>query len=224
MNLLKRYLKASWRGPFLLALCCGTLFLLNMLYHGPAELPRYTTLLLVCVGALFWGLDFLRFARRYRAVEELLARCPAPLDHWPEVTDPVEAVWLALARDLEARRRKTASAASQAQAEAADYYALWAHQIKTPLAALRLLTQEEPDGALRGAYAAELFKTEQYVDMVLSYARLGSFSSALSPESVELSAIVAAAAKGTKTSPTSRRAFPRLVTFRLEALCSNTPL
>lgn len=197
MNLLKLYIKRAWRGPFLLALCCGTLFLLNMLYHGPDELPQYTSLLLVCVGAILLALDFIRFVRRYRAVRELLDRCPAPLDRWPDTADPVDAVWLALAQDLESRRRKTASAASQAQAEAADYYTLWAHQIKTPLAALRLLTQEEPDGALRGAYAAELFKTEQYVDMVLSYARLGSFSSALSPETAELSAIVAAAAKRT---------------------------
>lgn len=197
MKLLMLYVKRAWRGPLLLALCCGTLFLLTMLYHGPAELPRYTTLLLVSLGGIFYALDFFRFARRWRAVQELLARCPAPLDRWPEMADPLDAAWLTLAQDLEWRRRQTASDASQAQAEAADYYALWAHQIKTPLAALRLLTQEEPDSPRRGAYAAELFKTEQYVDMVLSYARLGSFSSALSPETVELSALVAAAAKRT---------------------------
>lgn len=197
MKLFKAYLKRSWRGPLLLALCCGMLFLLTLLYHGPAELPRYTSLLLVCVGACFYVLEFLRFARQCRAVDELLARCPAPLDNWPESADPLDEKWLALAQDLERRRRQTASAAKQAGAEAADYYALWAHQIKTPLAALRLLTQEEPDSPRRGAYAAELFKTEQYVDMVLSYARLGSFSSALAPERTGLAAIVAAAAKRT---------------------------
>ena len=43
---------------------CGfvCLFLLNLLYHGPAEQPRYTSLLLCCVGALFYLLDFITAA------------------------------------------------------------------------------------------------------------------------------------------------------------------
>ncbi len=51
-----------------------------------------------------------------------------------------------------------------------DYYTLWAHQIKTPIAAMRLLFQEEPRPELEG----ELLKIEQYVEMVLGYLRLGS--------------------------------------------------
>ena len=53
-----------------------------------------------------------------------------------------------------------------------DYYTLWAHQIKTPIAAMRLLLQEESRPELEG----ELLKIEQYVEMVLGYLRLGSDS------------------------------------------------
>lgn len=53
-----------------------------------------------------------------------------------------------------------------------DYYTLWAHQIKTPIAAMGLLLQEEPHPELEG----ELLKIEQYVEMVLGYLRLGSES------------------------------------------------
>ena len=59
------------------------------------------------------------------------------------------------------------------QREAMDYYTLWAHQIKTPIAAMGLLLQgDETD---RGReLASELFRVEQYTDLALSYLRLGS--------------------------------------------------
>ena len=56
-----------------------------------------------------------------------------------------------------------------------DYYTLWAHQIKTPIAAARLLLQEDP-GAVSGEVEVELLKIEQYVEMVLGYLRLDSDS------------------------------------------------
>ena len=39
-----------------------------------------------------------------------------------------------------------------------DYYTLWAHQIKTPIAALRLLLQS--GGADSGALTAEVLRIE----------------------------------------------------------------
>lgn len=53
---------------------------------------------------------------------------------------------------------------------------MWAHQIKTPISAMRLLLQQdgEPD---RGAMEAELFRIEQYVGMVLGYQKLEGDSS-----------------------------------------------
>ena len=57
----------------------------------------------------------------------------------------------------------------------ADYYTMWTHQIKTPIAALRLLLQEEGAGH-SGRELEELFKIEQYAGMALHYARLDSMS------------------------------------------------
>jgi signal transduction histidine kinase len=54
-----------------------------------------------------------------------------------------------------------------------DYFTLWVHQIKTPIAAMRLLLQTEQAGQSL-ALSAELMKIEQYVDMVLQYLRLDS--------------------------------------------------
>ena len=74
-----------------------------------------------------------------------------------------------------------------------EYYTMWVHQIKTPIAALKLLIEEEADipgaeeplGADRERLQRQrekrkdeelqqLFAIEQYVNMALSYMRLGS--------------------------------------------------
>lgn len=60
------------------------------------------------------------------------------------------------------------------RSEMNDYYLMWAHQIKTPIAAMKLLLNEREDGFL---LSGELFKIEQYVEMVLHYLRLESISS-----------------------------------------------
>ncbi|MCM1545175.1 MAG: sensor histidine kinase [Ruminococcus sp.] len=57
--------------------------------------------------------------------------------------------------------------------EMIDYYTLWVHQIKTPIAAISLNLQND-DSQLSHLVAEELFKIEQYVEMVLVFLRLGS--------------------------------------------------
>lgn len=50
-----------------------------------------------------------------------------------------------------------------------DWYTLWVHQIKTPIAVMKLnLTEDEKE------IANQLFRIEEYADMALSYIRLGS--------------------------------------------------
>ena len=54
-----------------------------------------------------------------------------------------------------------------------DYYTAWVHQIKTPIAVMRMELGGRDDDSSR-ALDAELFRIEQYVDMVLTYIRLDS--------------------------------------------------
>lgn len=83
---------------------------------------------------------------------------------------------------------ETVSAAQQAEqaaweakeADRNDYYLMWTHQIKTPIAAMKLLLE---NGGERDRTSfimrEELFKIEQYVEMVLTFQRLESLSSDL---------------------------------------------
>lgn len=68
----------------------------------------------------------------------------------------------------------TAALHTQKQ-ESLDYYTTWVHQIKTPIAVMRMLLQVE-DTEEHRELLDELFRIEQYVEMVLNYTRLGSES------------------------------------------------
>ena len=56
-----------------------------------------------------------------------------------------------------------------------DYYTLWAHQIKTPIASMRLCLQQEDTPQAR-RLLQELSRAEQYVEMVMVYLRLNGGS------------------------------------------------
>uniref|UniRef100_UPI0040568CE6 sensor histidine kinase n=1 Tax=Agathobacter sp. TaxID=2021311 RepID=UPI0040568CE6 len=60
-------------------------------------------------------------------------------------------------------------------ADMIDYYTVCAHQIKTPIASMRLHLQNE-DSALSRTLSSDLHRIEQYVEMVLTFLRLNSES------------------------------------------------
>jgi signal transduction histidine kinase len=60
--------------------------------------------------------------------------------------------------------------------ESMDFYATWVHQIKTPISAMRMILEAEDSDEHR-ELLAELFRIEQYAEMVLTYLRLGGDTS-----------------------------------------------
>lgn len=95
----------------------------------------------------------------------------------------------------ELRRKKELCIISKnriAKKELLDYYGMWVHQIKTPIAALdillqnteRMLYQLDEKEMMQEAISVsdmkmELFKIEQYVEMALNYLRVEDISSDL---------------------------------------------
>lgn len=174
----------------------GLLFLVYGLYGLPPG-PAVYTALLGALLALILGLTALPGERRRLLLLRAWRRqggCPGELS---EPEDAFEREYRAIIASVEAQLLETKEKASREAAEAARYYTLWSHQVKTPISAMRLLLQEdEPD---RRALEQELFKTEQYVDMALQYQRLGSGSRDLVLRLCPLSDLVRQAVKRTAT-------------------------
>ena len=62
------------------------------------------------------------------------------------------------------------------RSESIDYYTTWVHQIKTPVSVMSMILQSKDTDEYR-QLSSELFRIEQYIDMILCYFRLDSSSS-----------------------------------------------
>lgn len=81
-------------------------------------------------------------------------------------------------------------------AECRDYYMTWTHQVKNPISAMKLLLEgggfHDKEGFLM---REELFKIEQYAEMVLTFQRLESIASDLVLQKYDLYVLVKQAVK-----------------------------
>ena len=76
----------------------------------------------------------------------------------------------------------------ESQRDKEDFLAMWAHQIKTPIAALKLLLQSDKQDVT--ACKGEVFKIEHYVEMALGFLRFEEMGNDLELLSYELEPIV----------------------------------
>ena len=173
--MLLSYIKRRWKTIAAMAIFAAMFAMVFSLYELPAEAVLYASLLCVAVGALLLAASYASYRRRVKTLELLRRTIFVSADGLPEPRDLTEELYQELVRILSRERAVLESAVDSDRRDAADYYAMWAHQIKTPIAAMNLLLhQEQPD---KDALTAELFRIEQYVEMVLSYQKLEGDSS-----------------------------------------------
>jgi signal transduction histidine kinase len=127
-------------------------------------------------------------------LEEMKKSISAAITGFPEPISKIEADYQELIRLLEESRADVISKKDRALTDMTDYYTMWAHQIKTPIAAMRLMLQSEQKEQNAGI-TEQLFKIEQYVEMVLGYLRTESMSGDLVIKSCSLDGIVKQAIK-----------------------------
>ena len=99
-----------------------------------------------------------------------------------------EAIYREICRSLDEKRIEAENQRSAFGTELTDFYTLWVHQIKTPIAAARLLLQEEKPRPQE--IQNELFKVEQYVEMVLGYLRTEDMASDIRFEEMDMDSVI----------------------------------
>ena len=168
------YLRRQWKLLVLLAGIAAVFAAVFSLYDLPVEAVGYAALLSLVLGGVLFILGFRRFCARHRELRRLLDRAEEPVLPLPPADSLLEEDYQALLTAVAAHRTRLLARERDRLEDMTDYYTLWAHQIKTPMAAAGLLLQEDPPP--REALEAELLKIGQYVDMVLGYLRLDSDS------------------------------------------------
>lgn len=200
--MLKGYMRDRAAMFGCLLICYGTLFLIGYLYDIPFEKTRYIAEFSGAGVFLCLLVDILKYAERWKE----LKRCIATSDIYPgmfyTVPGDLEALYRSMIAKMRQEKEELIFEDQKRYTEMMDYYGMWAHQIKTPIAAMRILVQSgmdreenEENQKLFRQLQMELFKTEQYVEMVLSYLKIGDIAKDMVLERCDLGKVVRQAVK-----------------------------
>lgn len=141
------------------------------LYQLPLRAVAYPFVLCAAAGAVLLTLDYRRVLRQHRRLE-LLRQLPEELaDALPPADTVTEADYRSLVTLLAESRRAIRTQEEQRYGDMVDYYTMWAHQIKTPIASMRLTLQNEDSDLVR-SLSGDLMRVEQYVETVVLLSKL----------------------------------------------------
>ena len=143
-----------------------------------------------CAVCLF--IDFYKYYKRHKLLHINREQFFDDAEQLPEHMDIIEYDYQELAKELYQAKQELISKNRIAKKELLDYYGMWVHQIKTPIAALDILLQNTEQMLYQldekemmqetisvSDMKMELFKIEQYVEMALNYLRVEDISSDL---------------------------------------------
>lgn len=174
-TLLALFIRQRRIGALTLLLLCVLLTVSFLLYRLPLGAVLYPCLLCLLLCALMTAADFRHVRRKHRQLEQMTRLTDAMISDLPALESPEDADYQAIIRTLQEEQTRLQTETSTRYADMMDYYTVWVHQIKTPIASMRLTLQNE-DSPLSRKLASELFRIEQYVEMVLAFLRLDSSS------------------------------------------------
>ena len=150
----------------------GMIFLL---YQLPMEPILYIAVLWILTGLGTCAFGFHNYQKNIHNLQIISAAPDINLSRMDAPSNEADALQQEIMHSLNRMRIDAETANQKTLEEMTDYYTMWAHQIKTPIFALRLLLQENP--TVNKEALTELFKIEQYVEMVLGYLRTEDMSS-----------------------------------------------
>lgn len=173
MSFFKGYLKERWKRLLMLLLFACIFAVSFWFYRLPVRAVIYPCALCLLFGAVFAAYDIAKAYRRHKFFEELHRRNTELISALPEPEGIVDFDYQQLISVLKEKIAEITAQTDSRIRDTVDYYTVWAHQIKTPIAAMRLTLQKEDVPEAR-RLASELSRIEQYVEMVLVFVRLGS--------------------------------------------------
>lgn len=212
--LLLRYMRDRLFHIVLVLACPAVFALICALTGAPLAGVVYAGVLVLAGGLIALGMDLPRYVRRHRELQGLLDGCLYAATVLPAPHGLLEEDWRALLLCAIDQSAGQADARDRDRREREACVALWAHQIKVPLAAMRMLVQSEP-GPTSDRLTAELFKVEQYVEMLLGYQRLTGPATDFTLRECDVNAVMRASA---------RRFAPLFIEKKLRLNYQETPL
>ncbi|MBQ1571133.1 MAG: sensor histidine kinase, partial [Clostridiales bacterium] len=159
MELFMSYIRSRVKAIVLCILIVGAFSAAYLLFEMPVVVVTYPLILSIMIGGVALAIDYIAYRRRHIMLthEEM----PAPADRLEEDYQQIIA-------KLQEEAKLSSAHATEEYNNMIDYYTVWAHQIKTPIAAMQLSLQSEDTETAR-KLTSDLNRIEEYVEMVLTF-------------------------------------------------------
>lgn len=172
----KSYLKDK-KNYLILTVIFMVIFWITMfLYNQELEAVVYTWSLCVLVAIPSIVIGYKNFVQKQNALKKYNKTEPFFDEYLPQSNKQIEACYQNIIYNIKSQLDEQRNFMEKWRQDNSDYYTTWVHQIKTPIAAMKLMLQQD-DSEENLNLRSELFKIEEYVNMALVYVRLDDDSS-----------------------------------------------
>lgn len=175
MKFFINYLKQHRMGIIAFFLFCSVFAVVFYLYDISLGAVIYPALISALAGLILIIFDCRKAYKKHKALKEISALSSELISSLPSPENAVDRDYQLIINSLIAQQQELRDKADIRFNDMIDYYTTWAHQIKTPIASMRLNLQNE-DSEFSRKISDDLFRIEQYAEMVLCYLRLDSNS------------------------------------------------
>ena len=161
-----RYIRSRLKVIIIFAVIAGIFASSYLLFDMPAVTVLYPLILSIVILIIIGTADLIITAGKHKKMIQ---------NEIPPANDLIEKDYQDIINKLKEEEELSRRKASSDYNNMVEYYTVWAHQIKTPIASMRLQIQSE-DSELSRKLDGDLNRIEAYVEMVLTFLRLDSDS------------------------------------------------
>lgn len=194
MKLFLKYLKQYRFFALIFCLFAGIFAAVFSLYELQTEAVLYAAVICIAAAFIVLVIHFIFFRRKYLERQKLIDNIMLMTQELPEANTPFDEQYNEMLERLRSICYENQSRYDRERSDSIDYYTIWVHQIKTPISVMQMILQSEDTEEYR-ALSAELFRIEQYVEMVLCWFRLDSISNDFVIEQVSLDKVIRASVR-----------------------------
>ncbi|MDE6253183.1 MAG: sensor histidine kinase [Lachnospiraceae bacterium] len=136
----------------------------------------YGILLVVFLCIVIFMADYIKYWKKCRELSYIGKDTKNCIHNLPVAEDVIEQKYTEIILGLWYEMTDELSRQVESKKDMMEYYSVWVHQIKTPIAAMHLLLTDIDGENLKQTKDLErqLFDIEEYVEMALSYMRINS--------------------------------------------------
>lgn len=167
----KGFIKQHRNYGILLLICATVMHGVLYLYKVNLEAMLYADVICLLIVTVAVMAEFILFSRKCKVFHEVVKQDDMTLKDLPVPVTVIEREYHELLMKIDCKYAADMQEWNQERRTSIDFYSTWIHQIKAPIAAMKLILQGEDTDENR-ELLAELFRIEQYVNMVLTYYRL----------------------------------------------------